>query len=104
MRLASPPSMQLPIVCKWAERVGGTTVRGGIRLVEELDLLAWTRWRYGSHDEDKTWDWWGIFTECRVSSGRHECYAALAGGELQALMVLDLTGRRSGRQRWVVID
>src|ERR1035441_7367974 len=29
---------------------------------------------------------------------------ALAGGELQALMVLDLTGRRSGKRRWVVVD
>ena len=104
VRLDSPPSMQLPIVCRWAERVGGRPVRGGIRLAEELDLLAWTRWRYDRHDEDKTWDWWGILTECRASSGRYECYAALAGGELQALMVLDLTGRRSGKRRWVVVD
>ena len=78
-------------------------VSGVIRLAERRDLLAWTRWRYRSTDEDKLWDWRAILSECQSSGGSHECYAALSMGELQALMVLDLH-QTLARAGGVVVD
>ncbi len=70
----------------------------------ERDLLLWTRWRYRPQDEDRTWDWWEIFLECKSSRGRYECYAAIAQNELQGLMQLDLKPRSMGPAQRIVVD
>ena len=67
-------------------------------------MLLWTNWRYGSTDDDKSWDWWSLYLECRASRGRNECYAALAQHALQGLAVLDLKARRAAGGRAITID
>lgn len=73
-------------------------------MATDLDLLAWTRWRYRRDDADKDWDWEQIYTACQASAGRLECYSARVEHELQGLMVLDLRGKRFNRKRWLVLD
>ena len=96
--------MQLPLATRFVNRGSEESVRGLIRIATEQDLLSWTGWRYRSSDEDRTWDWWGIYLECRASQGRYECYAALAENELQGLMVLDLKGRKTRVRKAITVD
>jgi hypothetical protein len=87
--------MELPCRAKFIDRSTNRAVQGRIESATENDLLAWTRWRYRSDDEDIHWDWWSIFQECNADPGRYECYSAVALTGLQGLMVLDLKRRRS---------
>jgi hypothetical protein len=77
---------------------------GLIHIAVEEHLLLWTNWRYRPRDEDRSWDWWSIFQECRLSGGRLECYAALVGGNLQGLMVLNLRGKRNRTGKAIIVD
>lgn len=79
-------------------------MRGLIQIAVERHLLRWTGWRHDAGDEDRGWDWWGIYQECSSSAGRCECYAAVADNDLQGLMVLDLQGRRTGATKAIVVD
>jgi len=96
--------MQLPLAAGFVDRRSGARVRGLIQIAVEEHLLLWTSWRYRPRDEDRAWDWWSIFQECRLSEGRFECYAALADGDLQGLMVLDLRGKRTGTGKGIIVD
>jgi hypothetical protein len=44
------------------------------------------------------------FQECRLSGGQHECYAALAVGNLQGLMAPDLSGKRNRAGKGIIVD
>lgn len=77
---------------------------GIIRIAIERDLLLWTGWRYRQTDEDRAWDWWGIYRECRASRGRYECYAALALDDLQGLAVLDLKTKKTSVGGAITVD
>ncbi|MFO1500661.1 MAG: hypothetical protein U1G07_20135 [Verrucomicrobiota bacterium] len=77
---------------------------GLIQLALEQHLVWWTGWRYNERDEDRGWDWWGIYRECSELAGRYECYAAAAAHVLQGLMVLDLQGRTTNDSKAVVVD
>jgi hypothetical protein len=88
----------------FVDRATRRPVRGVIRQADERDLLGWTRWRYRPDDEDRGWDWWEIFRDCRQSGGRYECYAAVVGPDVQALMMLDVAGRPPGGRRSLVIE
>jgi len=79
-------------------------VDGLIQLAADEHLVRWTDWRYAPDDQDRTWDWWSIYRECRSSGGRYECYAALAKDHLQGLMVLDLEGGGTGGAGGIVVD
>lgn len=96
--------MQLPLAAAFVDRGSGERVRGLIHIAVEEHLLLWTSWRYRPSDEDRAWDWWSIFQECRSSAGRFECYAALATGNLEGLMALDLRGKRTKTGQGIVID
>ena len=79
-------------------------MRGLIHIAVEEHLLLWTSWRYRSGDEDRAWDWWSIFRECKLSGGRLECFAAVATGNLQGLMALDLRGKRARTGAAIIVD
>ncbi len=96
--------MQLPLGARFVDRSSGARVHGLIQIAVEQHMLWWTGWRYGSQDEDRGWDWWGIYRECRSSAGRHECYAAIAANDLQGLLVVDLRGRRTSAGKALIID
>lgn len=96
--------MELPLAANFVDRKSGARVRGVIRAAVEHDLLFWTRWRYGAHDEDRGWNWWEIYQEVSISDGRYECVAALAENKLQGLMVLDLRGNVTKARKIIVVD
>ena len=77
---------------------------GIIRVPIDQELLLWTGWRYRPTDEDRGWDWWGIYLECRASPGRYECYAALALNDLQGLAVLDLEAKKTSAGDVITVD
>jgi hypothetical protein len=96
--------MELPLTTRFIDRGSGEGVPGLIRIATDQDLLLWTGWRYRAFDEDRAWDWWGIYLECRASRGRYECYAALALEVLQGLTVLDLKTRKTPTGRAITVD
>jgi hypothetical protein len=96
--------MQLPLAVRFDDKEINAPVRGFIRIAIEKHLLLWTSWRYRPRDEDRAWDWWRIFLECRSSGGRYECYAALESGNLQGLMALDISGKRTRTGRAIIVD
>jgi hypothetical protein len=74
-----------------------------IRQATEEDVLLWTEWRYRARDEDREWDWWSIYREYAAQPERYEIYAAVARGDLQGLMALDLAMPTS-KPRAITID
>jgi hypothetical protein len=96
--------MHLPLAAGFVDRGSGERARGLIDLAVEEHLLLWTSWRYRPRDEDQTWDWWSIFQECRLSGGRYERYAALADGNLQGLMALDLGEKGDRIGKGIIVD
>jgi hypothetical protein len=79
-------------------------VAGQIDPTTKKDLRAWTQWRYRFEDEDRTWDWWGIFLLSQSSANRYECYSLIAGDTLEGLMVLDLKLRKIASGQAVIVD
>ena len=53
--------MTLPLKARFVDRTSGKGVPGLIRIATEQDMLLWTNWRYGSSDDDKSWDWWSLY-------------------------------------------
>jgi hypothetical protein len=96
--------MEFPVTTQFLDRGSGQGVPGIIRVAIDQDLLLWTGWRYGAAEEDRAWDWWGFYQECRASRGRYECYAALALDDLQGLAVLDLKTRKTSLGTAITID
>jgi len=96
--------MQFPLAAGLVDKKSGARVPGLIHIAVEEHLLLWTSWRYRARDEDRAWDWWSIFQECRLSGGQFECYAAFAAGNLQGLMALDLEGERTRRAKGIIVD
>jgi GNAT superfamily N-acetyltransferase len=96
--------MKLPLAASFVDRGSGERVSGVIRVPSDQDLLLWTGWRYRPTDEDRGWDWWGIYLDCRVSPGRYECYAALALDDLQGLAVLDMETKRTIAGNAITVD
>ena len=85
--------MQFPLTVRFVDKEIDERVRGFINIAVEFHLLLWTAWwRYRPGDEDREWNWWRIFLECKLSGGRFECYAATQSGNLEGLMALDITG------------
>lgn len=70
--------IRFPINCRLVERHTGKAVRGQISPTSKKDLVGWTQWRYRAEDEDRTWDWWGIFLQSQRSANRYECYSLIA--------------------------
>src|SRR5207245_10772895 len=101
-RHASESRMEFPIACQLADRRTDKKVRGSIRPATDHEMLLWTRWRYASDDEDRRWDWWNFYLECKASKGRYECYALIARDELQGLMMLNLKRHRTDIR--VIVD
>ena len=96
--------MKLPVTTRFIEKGSGKRMEGLIRIATEHDLLLWTGWRYRPSDEDRTWDWWSLYLECKASNGRYECYAAFMANDLQGLAVLDLKPRRTRFGRAIALD
>lgn len=96
--------MQFPLATGFVDKESRAQVSGFIHTAVEEHLLSWTSWRYRSYDEDRTWDWWSIFQECKLSGGRLECFAALAAGNLQGLVALDLSGKRTKTGAVIIVD
>jgi GNAT superfamily N-acetyltransferase len=96
--------MQFPLAAAFVDRVSGERMRGLAQIAVEENLLLWAGWQYRPRDEDRSWDWWGIFQECKLSESRFECYAALAQGNLHGLMALDLGAKRARPTKRVTVD
>ena len=96
--------MRFPLAASFVDRGSGERAHGLVRIADEQHLLLWTAWRYRPRDEDRTWDWWGIYRECGKSGSRYECYAALAENDLQGLMVLDIKLSRTGTGKGLIVD
>ena len=99
--------MKFPIKAKFEHKSDGARVAGEIRPTQLQDVIAQLLWDYDHFDRDapdREWDWIGIYVESQRSPGDYECYSAVAGGELHALMGLDLTGRETGHGRSLVVD
>jgi hypothetical protein len=96
--------MKDPLSSQFLARSTGGRVEGEIRRSQDQDFLAWANWRYNRSDEDKNWDWWAIYLECKQLPQRYECYSAFATTELQGLMVLDLRARRSKVGAAITVD
>jgi hypothetical protein len=96
--------MHFPLAAGFIDKVAGARVSGFIHVADEEHLLLWTSWRYRPRDEDRTWDWWSIFQECKLSGGRLECFAAVAAGNLHGLMALDLGGKRTRTGAAIIVD
>ena len=77
---------------------------GLIHNAAEEHLVLWAGWRYRPRDEDRIWDWWSIFQECRLPGGRVECFAAIANGNLQGLMALDIGGKQGTTGKSIIVD
>jgi hypothetical protein len=96
--------LRFPINCWLIERQTGKSVTGQIRPTTRRDLLGWAQWRYRVEDEDKRWDWWGIFLESQRSENRYDCYSVIAGDALQGLMVLDLKLQKISSGQAIIVD
>jgi hypothetical protein len=96
--------MQFPLAAGFVDKKSGGRVAGLIHIAVEEHLLLWTSWRYRPRDEDRAWDWWSIFQECKFSGGLLECFAAVTAGNLQGLMALDLRGKRTKTGKAIVVD
>jgi hypothetical protein len=79
-------------------------VAGQISRTSKKDLIAWTQWRYRAEDEDRTWDWWGIFLQSQSPGKRYECYSLIAGETLEGLMVLDLKLQKIASGQAIIVD
>jgi hypothetical protein len=53
--------MTFPLKTRFVDRASGKGVPGLIRIATEQDMPLWTNWRYGSTDDDKSWDWWSLY-------------------------------------------
>jgi hypothetical protein len=96
--------MKFPLTTRFFDRSTGAAVPGLIQAATSRDLLLWTAWQYQPKDEDREWDWWGIFLECQAAPERYECYASLARERLQGLLVLDLATRTTTGGEAITID
>lgn len=96
--------MRLPISATLIERVSSKEISAEIHLATERDLFGWTNWAYSRHDADRDWNWWSNFQESNKPSGNVECYALVTGLALQGLMLLNLTGRGTGKTKALVVD
>jgi hypothetical protein len=96
--------MHFPLAAGFIDKVAGARVSGLIHIAVEEHLLLWTSWRYRSSDEDRTWDWWSIFQECKLSGDQLGCFAAVAAGNLQGLMALDLRGKGTRPADAITVD
>lgn len=96
--------MRLPIAATLVERASRKAVSAEVHLATERDLFGWTSWAYARHDADRDWDWWSIFQEAKAPGGKLECYALVAGLALQGLMLLNLAGRGTGRNKTLAVD
>jgi hypothetical protein len=96
--------MDFPLPTSFLENSSGSSVDGLIRLATQQDLTLWTQWRYRTSDEDRTWDWRGIYSGCADSRGQYECYAAFAMNDLQGLAVLDLAPKQTEEGYAITID
>jgi hypothetical protein len=96
--------IRFPINCWLVERQTGKTVAGQIGPTTKRDLLGWVQWRYRADDEDKTWDWWGIYLQSQGPENRYECYSLITSGTLEGLMVLDLKLHKTASGEAIVVD
>jgi hypothetical protein len=96
--------MDLPLITRFIDKRSGGRVPGFIGIATDQDLLRWTAWRYRPADEDRTWDWWEIYLDCKKVAGRYQCYAARAMGDLQGLMLLDVKTRKTRVGKAITVD
>jgi GNAT superfamily N-acetyltransferase len=96
--------MKGSISVEFVNRATSARVRGEIRQTYEEDLLSWASWRYSDSDEDKNWDWAALYSECKNSRGRYECYSAIAQDELHGLVILDLKTKQNRSGVSITVD
>ena len=95
-------AMKFPIKAYLRERSSGAKVSATVRPMSKSDLLQWAGWVYRSHDQDKTWEWDKILGES--NSGRSECYALSANGQLQGLACFDTIGYVTTSGQALIVD
>jgi hypothetical protein len=95
-------AMTFPVKAHLRERSSGTKVPATVHPMSETDLAQWTRWVYGSGDQDHTWEWDKILEES--GSGRTECYTLYAEEQLQGLACFDTKGHATATGLALVVD
>lgn len=91
MPRAKPTTFSFPLKVRLRQRDSGAKVSSEIRPMAPADLEQWSRWQYGSADEDRSWEWDRILSD--DDGGLIECYVLYARGQLQGLMGVDTRGR-----------
>jgi hypothetical protein len=89
---------------QFIDRFQNTSIPGQVRLSRDEDLLAWAGWKYSASQQDRHWDWWSAYLECKESAGRYECYSALTADRLEGLLVLDLEIRATATGGAITVD
>lgn len=95
--------MNFSLKVAFTEKESGARIPGEIRPTIKSDLVDWLRWSYNRNDEDRTWNWFEIFSASQHSN-TFECFSATANGELQGFAALDLRPVRTGFGEAITLD
>lgn len=95
-------AMTFPVKAHLRERNSGAKVPAIVRPMSEPDLAQWSRWAYGTDDQDKAWEWDKILKESE--SGRTESYALYADERLQGLACFDTKGHAIASGKALTVD
>lgn len=100
-------ALKFPVKAKFERESDGARIVGEIRPTQWRDVVAQLRWDYERHHRDapdREWDWIGIYVQSQESPRLYECYCAVVGDELHALIYLDLNGCETGYGLGLVVD
>lgn len=100
-------ALKFPVKAKFERERDGAKIAGLIRPTQWWDIVAQLHWDYERHDKDaldREWDWSRIYVQRLKSPRLYECYSAVVGDELHALISLDLNGRETGYGLGLVVD
>lgn len=96
--------MILPVAATFVERSTNRHVEGSISATTLRDVRKQQKWPYAAEALDHDWNWLEIWLGGLVEPQNFECYSAAIGGDLHALMALDLRGRKTSEGRALVVD
>lgn len=100
-------ALKFPIKARFERKSDGARVVGEIRPTQLQDVAAQLLWDYKRHDRDapdREWDWIGIYVQSQRNPREYECYSAIVGDVLHALICLDLNGQETSHGLGLVVD
>lgn len=97
-------AIKFPLQARLRDRSSGAAVPADIGPMAESDVELWGLWQYPKDAGDRSWEWDRIFADTRRPGGENECYAVVAQEELQGLMSLALSGKRTAEGQALVVE